>query len=206
MAMPEWVKKELRDNFANASRAGRRAVRTEPRAATAAYRARDEALHVKLTNGAAFTIPVKLIPALARAAARDIGTVEVLGRGGGPKERPQGRPATGAGGSRPSLGPDGRRGDYISCERRSSPTSRPPIVGTRRPRSASRTYTDSSISATQRSSFISTCRPGARERAQRRNPAAPEAGYRFLPTGGRVSSLVTSSRRTRTVPGTELNW
>jgi len=129
MAMPEWVKKELRDNFAKASRAGRRAARAAPRAATAAYRARDEALHVKLTNGAAFTIPVKLIPALARAAARDIGTVEVLGRGGGPKERPQGRPATGAGGSRPSLGPDGRRGDYISCERRSSPTSRPLLLG-----------------------------------------------------------------------------
>jgi hypothetical protein len=83
MAMPEWVKKELRENFAKASRAGRHAARTEPRAATAAYRAQDEALYVKLTNGAAFTIPVKLIPALARAAARDIRTVEVLGRGGG---------------------------------------------------------------------------------------------------------------------------
>jgi len=76
------VKKELRDNFAKASRAGRRAARTEPRAATAAYRARDEALHVKLTNGAAFTIPVKLIPALVRASPRDISSVEVLGREG----------------------------------------------------------------------------------------------------------------------------
>jgi len=83
MAMPEWVKKELRENFAKASRAGRRAARAEPRAATATYRARDEALYVELTNGAAFTIPVKLIPALQHASPRDIREVEVLGRGGG---------------------------------------------------------------------------------------------------------------------------
>jgi uncharacterized protein DUF2442 len=83
MAMPEWVKKELRDNFAKASRAGRRAARAEPRAASATYRARDEALYVELTNGAAFTIPVKLIPALHQASPRDIREVEVLGRGGG---------------------------------------------------------------------------------------------------------------------------
>lgn len=83
MAMPDWVKKELRGNLAKASRAGRRAARTEPRASTAAYLARDEALHVELTNGAAFTLPVKLIPALAQASPRDIRTVQVLGRGGG---------------------------------------------------------------------------------------------------------------------------
>jgi len=83
MAMPEWVKKELRDNFAKASRAGRRAARAEPRAATATYRPRDEALYVELTNGAAFTIPVKLIPALQQASPRDIREVEVLGREGG---------------------------------------------------------------------------------------------------------------------------
>ena len=69
MAMPEWVKKELRENFAKASRAGRRAARSEPRAAKAAYIPRDEALQIELTNGARLTVPVKLIPSL-RGAAR----------------------------------------------------------------------------------------------------------------------------------------
>jgi hypothetical protein len=83
MATPEWVKKELRANFARASRAGRRAGRAEPRAATATYRARDGSLHVVLTNGAAFVIPVKLIPALGRASPRELRSVQVPGRGGG---------------------------------------------------------------------------------------------------------------------------
>ena len=83
MATPEWIKKELRANFAKASRAGRQAAKSEPRAASASYRARDEALHVALTNGAKFIIPVKLIPELQKASVRDIRKVEVLGRGGG---------------------------------------------------------------------------------------------------------------------------
>jgi len=83
MAIPEWVKKELRAKFSKASRAGRRAARAEPRAATATYRPRDESLHVELTNRAAFTIPVKLIPVLERASPREIRAVKVLGRGGG---------------------------------------------------------------------------------------------------------------------------
>jgi hypothetical protein len=83
MAMPEWVKKELRSNFARASRAGRQAAKMEPRAARATYRARDNALLIELTNGAAITIPVKLIPGLKRATAREVRSIEVLGRGGG---------------------------------------------------------------------------------------------------------------------------
>ena len=83
MATPEWVEKELRDNYAKASRAGRRAARTEPRAAKAKYLARDEALQIELTNGAMLRVPVKLIPGLRRAVAHDIRTVEVLGRGSG---------------------------------------------------------------------------------------------------------------------------
>lgn len=83
MAMPEWVKKELRANFARASRAGRHAAKAEPRAARAAYRARDDALRVELTNGAVITVPVKLIPSLKRAAPSDVRSVDVLGRGGG---------------------------------------------------------------------------------------------------------------------------
>jgi hypothetical protein len=40
-------------------------------------------LRIELTNGAAITLPIKLIPGLRRAAAGDVRTVEVLGRGGG---------------------------------------------------------------------------------------------------------------------------
>lgn len=83
MAMPEWVKKELRSNFARASRAGRQAAKTEPRAARATYRARDDSLRIELTNGAVITVPVKLIPGLKRAAPSEVRSVEVLGRGGG---------------------------------------------------------------------------------------------------------------------------
>lgn len=81
--MPEWVKKELRSNFARASRAGRLAAKTEPRAARATYRARDDSLRIELTNGAVMTVPVKLIPGLKRATPSEIRSVEVLGRGGG---------------------------------------------------------------------------------------------------------------------------
>src|SRR5215469_10636983 len=83
MAMPEWIKKELRTNFARASRAGRQAAKTEPRAAHATYNAKDNTLRIELTNGAAITIPVKLIPALKGASPTEVRLVEVLGRGGG---------------------------------------------------------------------------------------------------------------------------
>jgi hypothetical protein len=83
MAMPEWIKKELRTNFARASRAGRQAAKTEPRAARASYLAKENVLRIELTNGAAISIPVKLIPALKRASPNDVRSVEVLGRGGG---------------------------------------------------------------------------------------------------------------------------
>jgi hypothetical protein len=83
MTMTEWVRKELRANYAKASRAGRQAARLEPRAAKAVYRAHNATLQIELTNGASLCVPVKLIPALKRASARDIRAVEVLGRGGG---------------------------------------------------------------------------------------------------------------------------
>lgn len=83
MAMPEWIKKELRTNFARASGAGRQAAKTEPRAARASYLAKENVLRIELTNGAAISIPVELIPALKRASPNDVRSVEVLGRGGG---------------------------------------------------------------------------------------------------------------------------
>jgi hypothetical protein len=83
MATPEWVKKEVRANFAPASRAGRQAAKSEPRALRVAYRPQQHVLRVELTNGAAIILPVRLIPGLKRAAARDVRAVCVLGRGGG---------------------------------------------------------------------------------------------------------------------------
>jgi hypothetical protein len=83
MAMPEWIKKELRTNLARASRAGRQAAKTEPRAARAGYHAKDDTLRIELTNGAAISVPVKLIPALKGAVPNEVRSVEVLGRGGG---------------------------------------------------------------------------------------------------------------------------
>jgi hypothetical protein len=81
--LPGWVEKELRSNFVRASQAGRRAANSEPRAARVEYLARERALSIELTNGAAVTLPVRLIPSLKLAASRDIRAVEVLGRGGG---------------------------------------------------------------------------------------------------------------------------
>lgn len=81
--MSEWVEKELRSNFARATRAGRRAANTEPRATRARYRALEDALRIELANGATITLPVKLIPSLNRARPRDIRGVEILGRGSG---------------------------------------------------------------------------------------------------------------------------
>jgi hypothetical protein len=83
VAIPEWAKKELRSAFVRASRAGRLAAKTEPRAARATYRARADAIRIELTNGAVITLPVKLIPDLKRAARSDVRSVEVLGRGSG---------------------------------------------------------------------------------------------------------------------------
>jgi len=81
--VPDWIEKELRSNFARASRAGRLAAITEPRAARVAYRAQKHTLRIELTNGATITLPVRLIPSLRGLRPKDLRAVEVLGRGGG---------------------------------------------------------------------------------------------------------------------------
>jgi hypothetical protein len=81
--MPDWMDKELRSNFTRASRAGRLAAITEPRAARVAYRAQKRALRIELTNGATITLPVRLIPSLKGVRPKDLRAVEILGRGGG---------------------------------------------------------------------------------------------------------------------------
>ena len=77
-----WIETELRDNFARASRAGKRAANTKARASAVEYRLKEHALRIELTNGAAIPLPVKLIPDLRRAPPRDVRAVEILGRGG----------------------------------------------------------------------------------------------------------------------------
>jgi hypothetical protein len=79
---PKWVRDELRRSSTRSSGAGSRGV-CEPRVAGASYRARDRALQLELTTGVTVTVPIRLIPDLRRAAARDIRAVKVLGRGGG---------------------------------------------------------------------------------------------------------------------------
>jgi hypothetical protein len=81
--VPRWIDKELRANFARACRAGKRAAATEARASTVAYSPKERALRIELTNGAAITLPVELIPNLRRASRQDIRAVEILGQGGG---------------------------------------------------------------------------------------------------------------------------
>ena len=83
MATPDWVKKELRKNYARASRAGRSAESAEPRAAAASYLAARDALRIDLTNGTSLVVPVRLISGLQGASVRELRAVEVLGRGGG---------------------------------------------------------------------------------------------------------------------------
>jgi hypothetical protein len=60
-----------------------RAAKREPRASTVVYRPNEHALHIEFTNGAAITLPVKLIPNLKRATPEDVRAVEILGRGSG---------------------------------------------------------------------------------------------------------------------------
>jgi hypothetical protein len=72
-----------REDYARATRAGRLAERSEPRAASATYSARNAALEIVLRNGAMLTLPVRLIPWLRDVAPQILRDVEVLGRGGG---------------------------------------------------------------------------------------------------------------------------
>ena len=83
MATPDWVKKELRSNFARASRAGRRAAKTEPRAARATYLARGGRAADRADQRRGDHRPGQADPGLKGASPSEVGAVEVLGRGGG---------------------------------------------------------------------------------------------------------------------------
>lgn len=55
----------------------RRAQATEPHAVRARYDRRQRAVHVALTNGSSFTVPVRIVPELASASDADLAEVEV---------------------------------------------------------------------------------------------------------------------------------
>ena len=55
----------------------RRALRTEPHATQARYERGHRRLHIGLTNGAVFVIPVDLVTALSDASDRDLAEVQV---------------------------------------------------------------------------------------------------------------------------------
>jgi len=55
--VPTWEEKEVRSNFARASRAGKRVAKTEPRASSAVYLPKGHALRIELTNGIAMSVP-----------------------------------------------------------------------------------------------------------------------------------------------------
>jgi hypothetical protein len=61
----------------------RNARLSEPHASSARYDRRRRVLHVALTNGGGFTVPVKLIPDLQHATDRDIAMVTVGAAGVG---------------------------------------------------------------------------------------------------------------------------
>lgn len=61
----------------------RRALHTTPHAEQARYERRHRRLHIVLTNGAAFVIPVDLIAALHDASDKDLAAVEVGAAGVG---------------------------------------------------------------------------------------------------------------------------
>ena len=72
-----------RADYVRATRAGRLAERSEPRAASATYSQRNAALEIVLRNGAMLSLPVRLIPWLRDVAPQVVRAVEILDDGGG---------------------------------------------------------------------------------------------------------------------------
>ncbi len=63
--------------FEEARRAGQRALKTEPRAASAAYDPATREVRVRMHNGASFAIPVRMLEELDGASDEDLAEVKV---------------------------------------------------------------------------------------------------------------------------------
>ncbi|HEX8359008.1 MAG TPA: DUF2442 domain-containing protein [Longimicrobium sp.] len=67
----------LARQVAEARRAGQRALKNEPRAASAAYDPATGEVRVRMHNGASFAIPVRMLAELDGASDEDLARVEV---------------------------------------------------------------------------------------------------------------------------------
>lgn len=83
MATAEWTEAELDAEYARALCAGRKASRSEPRAAAARYDAGSGRVVIELTSGATFMVPAGLLEGLADAAPEALSAVEVVPGGEG---------------------------------------------------------------------------------------------------------------------------
>jgi Protein of unknown function (DUF2442) len=83
MGKNDWAAKQVAERFQAANERGRRAAASEPRAKRVRYDVTSSALHLDLTNGAAISIPVRLIPGLRAATTRQLHKVEILPGGDG---------------------------------------------------------------------------------------------------------------------------
>ena len=83
MASLDWTEAELDAEYDRAVRAGRRAMRTKPRAVAARYDRATGRLVVELASGATFAVPISLLEGLADAAPEALEQVEVTPGGEG---------------------------------------------------------------------------------------------------------------------------
>jgi hypothetical protein len=83
MARRSLSKAEILAQIPGARRRARRKLRTEPHASRASFDKGQRTLHVELTNGAAFEVPIGLVPSLAAASDKELAEVEFGPAGAG---------------------------------------------------------------------------------------------------------------------------
>ena len=77
----EYTEEELERQFAEATKRGEEAMRTEPRAVSARYDRRRKRIVVELIDDCTFMFPPELAQGLAGASAEDLSDVRVMGPG-----------------------------------------------------------------------------------------------------------------------------
>ncbi len=83
--MVNWTidDKAFTTQYSAATRAGKKAAATEPRAVAARYLRASGRLAIELTNGATVLIPVRLLQGMREATPKQLSNVSVVGRGYG---------------------------------------------------------------------------------------------------------------------------
>jgi len=77
----EYTEEELDRQFAEATKRGEEALKTEPRAVSVRYDRRRKRIVVELIDGCTFMFPPELAQGLAGASAEDLSDVRVMGPG-----------------------------------------------------------------------------------------------------------------------------